>query len=123
MLARNLASMSALSLYRSGLQFGLNIVLARFITPADYGLVVFTAPFLFRGGPEGARSVLSSIITAMISVTGLVFSITIVALQLSSSQFSPRILRTFLRDRITQIALGTFISTFMYALVVLRRTA
>lgn len=47
MLARNMASMSALSLYRSALQFLMNIVLARFIAPADYGLVVFTAPFLF----------------------------------------------------------------------------
>ncbi len=47
MLARNMASMSALSLYRSGLQFVMNIVLAHFIAPADYGLVVFTGPFLF----------------------------------------------------------------------------
>ena len=47
MLARNMASMSALSLYRSGIQFALNIVLARFIVPADYGLIVFTSPFLF----------------------------------------------------------------------------
>ena len=47
MLARNMVSMSALSLYRSGLQFLMNIVLARFVAPADYGLVVFTAPFLF----------------------------------------------------------------------------
>ena len=46
MLARNLASMSALSLYRNGVQFALNIVMARFILPAEYGLLVFTAPFL-----------------------------------------------------------------------------
>ena len=48
------------------------------------------------------------------------FSITIVVLQLSSGQFSPRVLRTFLRDRIIQIALGVFIATFVYAMVVLR---
>ena len=79
-----------------------------------------TLPFLFSGGPEGARSLLSAIITSMISFTGLVFSITIVVLQLTSSQFSPRVLRTFLRDRFNQFSLGVFIATFVYALVVLR---
>ena len=79
-----------------------------------------TARFLFAGGPEGARALLSAVITSMISFTGLVFSITIVVLQLTSSQFSPRVLRTFLRDRFNQLALGVFIATFVYALVVLR---
>ncbi len=77
-------------------------------------------PFLFTGGPEGARAVLSAIITSMISFTGLVFSITVVVLQLTSSQFSPRVLRNFLRDRVNQVALGVFVATFVYALVVLR---
>lgn len=77
-------------------------------------------PFLFSGGPEGARSLLSAIITSMISFTGLVFSITIVVLQLTSSQFSPRVLRTFLQDRFNQFALGVFVATFVYALLVLR---
>jgi uncharacterized membrane protein len=77
-------------------------------------------PFLFTGGPEGARALLSAIITSMISFTGLVFSITIVVLQLTSSQFSPRVLRTFLRDSVNQVALGVFVATFVYALVVLR---
>ncbi len=56
----------------------------------------------------------------MITFTGLVFSITVVVLQLTSSQFSPRVLRTFLRDRVSQLALGTFVSTFVYAVLVLR---
>ena len=77
-------------------------------------------PLLFAGGPEGARSLLAAIITSMISFTGLVFSITIVVLQLTSSQFSPRVLRTFLRDRFNQATLGVFVATFVYALVVLR---
>lgn len=77
-------------------------------------------PFLFSGGPEGARAVLAAIITSMISFTGLVFSITIVVLQLTSSQFSPRVLRSFLDDRFNQAALGVFVATFVYALVVLR---
>ncbi|MBM0275191.1 DUF2254 domain-containing protein [Micromonospora tarensis] len=70
-------------------------------------------------GPAGARSLLSSIITAMISFTALVFSITVVALQLTSSQYSPRVLRTFLQDRIIQATLGTFVATFLFAMVVL----
>jgi uncharacterized membrane protein len=76
--------------------------------------------FLFPGPPAGARTFLSSIIQAMITFTGLVFSITIVVLQLTSSQFSPRVLRTFLRDRTIQLALGVFVATFVYAMVVLR---
>ena len=77
-------------------------------------------PLLFKSGPDGARSVLSTIAGAMISVTGLVFSITIVVLQLASSQFTPRVLRTFLEDRVTQNTLGVFASSFLYALTVLR---
>jgi uncharacterized membrane protein len=74
--------------------------------------------FLFPGPPEGARSLLSSIIQAMITFTALVFSITIVVLQLASSQFSPRVLRTFLRDRTIQWTFAVFVSTFVYAIIV-----
>lgn len=76
--------------------------------------------FTFGAGPDGAREVLSAITTSMITFTGLVFSITIVVLQLTSSQFSPRVLRTFLRDRQTQWSLGVFVATFVYAVMVLR---
>lgn len=74
----------------------------------------------FPGGPAGARSVLGTIASAMISVTGLVFSITMVVMQLASSQFSPRILQDFLSTRITQWTLGVFVASFVYALTVLR---
>ncbi|SCG44237.1 Uncharacterized membrane protein [Micromonospora echinaurantiaca] len=74
---------------------------------------------ILPSGPAGARSLLSSIITAMISFTALVFSITVVALQLASSQYSPRVLRTFLQDRVIQATLGTFVATFLFAMVVL----
>ncbi|MCE0487701.1 DUF2254 domain-containing protein [Ornithinimicrobium sediminis] len=77
-------------------------------------------PFLFQAGPDGARTFLSSIAGAMISVTGLVFSITIVVLQLASSQFSPRVLRTFLDQRTPQMTLGVFTASFVYALTVMR---
>lgn len=76
--------------------------------------------WLFQGGVAGARSLLSSIVGAMISVTGLVFSITIVTLQLASSQFSPRVLGAFLDSRIVQVTLGVFTGSFLYSLAVLR---
>lgn len=74
----------------------------------------------FGAGADGAREVLGAITTSMITFTGLVFSITIVVLSLTSSQFSPRVLRTFLRDRQTQVSLGVFLGTFVYAVLVLR---
>ena len=74
----------------------------------------------FTGGPSSARELLSAIATSTLTFTGLVFSITIVVLQLTSSQFSPRVLRTFVQDRFIQLALGVFLATFVYALVALR---
>lgn len=75
---------------------------------------------LYAGGPEGARNILSTIAGSMITVAGVAFSITIVALTLASSQFGPRLLRNFMRDTGNQFVLGTFISTFIYCLLVLR---
>ncbi len=71
-------------------------------------------------GPEGARAILSVIATSMITVASLIFSITMLSLQLASSQFGPRVLGNFMRDRSNQIVLGTFIATFLYCLFVLR---
>lgn len=71
-------------------------------------------------GVEAARSVLGALAGGMITFTGFVFSILLLAVQFGSSQFSPRMLRRFLRDRTTKIALGTFIATFLYSLLVLR---
>ncbi|KRE40815.1 hypothetical protein ASG74_15150 [Knoellia sp. Soil729] len=96
-------------------------LLALGVTAIDESLdTSLRLPFLFSGGPEGARALLAAIITSMISFTGLVFSITVVVLQLTSSQFSPRVLRSFLEDRFNQVALGVFVATFVYGLVVLR---
>jgi uncharacterized membrane protein len=72
--------------------------------------------FLFGKAPEGARELLSTIATAMMTFTGLVFTITILVLQLASNQFSPRVMRTFLEDRQTHVAMGTFVGTLVFAL-------
>jgi uncharacterized membrane protein len=74
--------------------------------------------WLYGGDAGGARSLLNTISVSLISVTGVLFSVTIVALQLASSQFTPRILQNFVEDRPTQVVLGTFIGTFTYALLV-----
>ncbi len=76
--------------------------------------------YVFEGGPSAARGILSTIAGSVISVTTLLFSLTIVTLQLASSQYSPRLLQTFVRDRIVQVCLGVLLGTFVYALVVLR---
>jgi uncharacterized membrane protein len=74
----------------------------------------------YTGGPHGARSLLSTVAGSMITVAGVIFSITMVALSLASSQFGPRLLRNFMRDTGNQIVLGTFVATFIYCLLVLR---
>lgn len=71
--------------------------------------------------PAGARTILSTIAGSMITVAGVVFSITIVVLTLASSQLGPRLVRSFMRDKGNQLVLGTFIATFIYCLLVLRR--
>ena len=76
--------------------------------------------WLYEVGPEGARAVLSAVATSMITVASLTFSITMLTLQLASSQFGHRLLRNFMRDRANQLVLGTFTSTFLYCLLVLR---
>jgi uncharacterized membrane protein len=63
---------------------------------------------------------LSTIAASMITVAGVTFSITIVALTLASQQFGPRLLRNLLRDLGNQVTLGTFIATYLFCLLVLR---
>ena len=75
----------------------------------------------FSGGPDAARTILATITGSMITVTGLIFSLTVVALQVASGQFTPRLLRTFLADRGNQIVLSAFIATFVYAILLLRQ--
>ena len=75
---------------------------------------------VFKGDASAARTVLSVIAGSLITVAGLTFSITMVVLQLASSQFSPRLLRTFFGDRVTQITIGTYVGTFVYSILVLR---
>ncbi len=75
--------------------------------------------WVISGSPDAARQILSSLAGSIITVVGVVFSIMIVTLTLASTQFGPRMLRTFIRDRGTQLTLGTFVATFFYAMLTL----
>jgi uncharacterized membrane protein len=70
--------------------------------------------WVLSGSADAARVILTSIAASVITVVGIVFSITIVTLTLASTQFGPRMLRNFIRDRGTQLTLGTFVATFVY---------
>jgi uncharacterized membrane protein len=69
----------------------------------------------FQGTPEDARQMLIVVSSTMITVTGLVFALTIIALQIASGQYSPRLLRNFMRDRGTQFVLSIFVGAFAYS--------
>lgn len=80
-------------------------------SPAKMPILVFVST------PSDARDVLSSLLTSMITMTSLVFSITMVVLSLAANQFGPRLIRSFMSSRHTQLALGTFIMTSVYCLL------
>jgi uncharacterized membrane protein len=82
-----------------------------------------TPGWAIAGDADAARQVLIGIAAAVITVAGVVFSITILALQLASQQFGPRMLRNFIRDRGTQISLGAFVATFVYSVLTLGSVA
>jgi len=77
-------------------------------------------PRLFGADAAGARAMLSTIASSMMTVMGVTFSMTLVTLVLASSQYTSRILRNFIRDRVTQVVLGIFSGAFTYCLIVLR---
>ncbi|MDA3920817.1 MAG: DUF2254 domain-containing protein [Salinisphaera sp.] len=77
-------------------------------------------PRLFGASAAGARGVLSTIAGSMMTVVGVTFSMVLVTLALASSQYTSRILRNFMRDRVTQVVLGIFAGIFTYCLIVLR---
>jgi uncharacterized membrane protein len=75
--------------------------------------------WVLSGTADTARQILTAIAAAIMTVVGVVFSITIVALTLASTQFGPRMMRNFIRDRGTQLTLGTFVATFFYVVLAL----
>ena len=77
-------------------------------------------PRLFGAGAEGARGMMSTIAGSMMTVVGVTFSMVLMVLAMASSQYTSRILRNFIRSRVTQVVLGIFAGIFTYCLIVLR---
>jgi len=94
-----------------------------------YGLIEFDRstsfdgakrfPLLFGTGADGARGMLSAISGSMLTVAALTFSLTLSTITQVSSQYSPRVLRNFMRDRVNQVVMGYFVGVFAYCLIVL----
>ena len=99
---------------------GLGVGLPLLDATIDDRLPPPVATYLFGGGPGGGADGASVIAGSLITVTSLTFSLTVVTLQLASSQFSPRLLRTFTRDRLVHATLALLLATFTYAVTVLR---
>jgi uncharacterized membrane protein len=103
---------------------GLGVVL--FLVTFEIDLAAFhghlTLPEWIRSQTDSAdagRQVVTTIAAAVITVVGVVFSITILALTLASQQFGPRMMRNFIRDVGNQLTLGVFVATFVYSVLVL----
>jgi uncharacterized membrane protein len=89
------------------------------IDRAAYDGVIRFPSWVLNGTGDVARVLLATVAASIITVVGIVFSITIVALTLASTQFGPRMLRNFVRDPGTQLSLGTFVASFCYAMTTL----
>ena len=99
------------------------VILAFLMIRLDQSLSLDTIRSLgfgYYNQPDGARSLVSTVASSMITVAGTTFSITLAVLSLTSGQFGPRLLSNFMRDLGNQIVLGTFVATYVYCLLVLR---
>lgn len=99
---------------------GACVVLAQLLVVADRALDDDQLPGALATSTENARSILSVVAGGTITAASIVFSLTLVAVQLASSQFSPRILRGFVGDRFQQVVIGVVVGTFAFSLTVLR---
>src|SRR5689334_6005896 len=110
-LRTNLWVVPSLEVLGAAALFGCTLLLDR----AAYQGAFAVPSWMISGSADAARQILTAIAAAVITVVGVVFSIILVTLTLASTQFGPRMLRNFIRDRGTQLTLGTFV----YAVLVL----
>lgn len=96
------------------------VVCAEIAAAVDRRLAGGEVPFAFTMTSDAATWLLSIVAGATITTAGVVFSLTVVSLQLASSQFSPRVMRSFVRDQLSQCVVGLLIATFVYCVLVLR---
>jgi uncharacterized membrane protein len=99
------------------------LVLAFLMPELDGRIEADLAPYrdwMFFGSASAARTILSTVAGSLVTVIAVIFSITILTLQQASTQYTPRIIRNFTRDRFNQVMLGAYVATFVYSLLVLR---
>ena len=109
----------SLFLYPAIIMLG-GIVLAIIATSVDHALGYDThVLFTLEMSSNAATWLLATVAGAMITTVGVVFSLTVVSLQLASSQFSPRVMRSFIRDRLSQRVIGLLVATFFYCVLAL----
>ena len=99
------------------------VLLAYFLVVLDLHIGrkwVSNYPLLFGSGADGARGVLSAVAGSMMTVAALSFSLTLSTLAQVSNQYTPRVMRNFMRSRTNQLVLGCFVGIFAYCLFVLR---
>jgi uncharacterized membrane protein len=99
---------------------GVGLSFATIAIDRSVGTVV---PRSLSGDPDAALAILSTVAMSMVTLTGLVLTITMVVVQLAMGQFTPRVIRTILRDRPSQLAIGVFVATFAHAMLVMREVA
>ena len=75
-----------------------------------------TPSWLLSANADAAAALTATVAAAMLTFLGVVFATTLVAIQLAGGQYSPRIVRVFVRSRLTHLTLGTFLATFVFAL-------
>jgi uncharacterized membrane protein len=92
-------------------------VLSKLTVAFDRAHGLSEAPtWLLGANADAAIALTSTVAAAMLTFLGVVFSTTLVAIQLAGGQYSPRIVRVFIRSRLTHLTLGTFLATFVFAL-------
>jgi len=69
------------------------------------------------GNLDDARAILGAILGSVSTVLALIFSVTLLVFSMAASQFGPRLISYFLRDRTMQVTLGLFLATFLHSLV------
>ncbi|MFC4554568.1 DUF2254 domain-containing protein [Georgenia faecalis] len=95
------------------------LALAALTTRIDDAIGDRPIPLTVSMDTTAATWLVSTVAGAMITTAGVVFSLTVVSLQLASSQFSPRVMRSFIRDRLSQLVIGLLVATFVYCVLTL----
>lgn len=100
-----------------------SMILAFFLIEVDSNVKdewLVAYPRIFGLGADGSRGMLTAIAGSMLTVSALAFSLTLSIIAQASGQYTPRILRNFMRDKVNQFILGYFVSVYAYCLIILR---